>query len=81
LIQRAIEAAGISTVSVSLLWDVTKKPDVPRAVVVRRPFGHLLAEPFNRTQQLTVIRDALGLLLTATPGAIVSLPYAWRRHQ
>jgi D-proline reductase (dithiol) PrdB len=81
LIQRAIEAAGIPTVSVSLLRGVTEKLGVPRAVAVRWPFGHPLGEPFNRAQQLTVIRDALGLLRAGTPGTIVSLPYPWRRYQ
>jgi D-proline reductase (dithiol) PrdB len=68
-------------VSVSLLREVTEKLRVPRAVAVRWPLGHPLGEPFNRAQQLTVIRDALGLFGTATPGTIVSLPYPWRRHQ
>ena len=81
LIQRALEAAGIPTVSVSLLREVTEKLRVPRAVAVRWPFGHPLGEPFNRAQQLTVIRDALGALYTAAPGTIVNLPYLWRRHE
>jgi D-proline reductase (dithiol) PrdB len=81
LIQRGIEAAGIPTVSVSLLRAVTEKLRVPRAVAVRWPFGHPLGEPFNRAQQLTIIRDALGLLGADRAGTIVSLPYPWRRHQ
>lgn len=66
--------------SVSLLRDVTERLHVPRAVVLRWPFGHPLGEPFNRPQQLTIIRDALYVLCTAAPGTIVSLPYRWRRH-
>jgi len=81
LIQRAIVAAGIATVSVSLLRAVTEKLRVPRAVAVRWPFGHPLGEPFNRAQQLTIIHDALGLLRAGRAEAIVSLPYLWRRHQ
>lgn len=65
----------------SLLREVTEKLGVPRAVVVRWPFGHPLGEAFNRAQQLTVIHDALALLRTTTRGTIVSLPYGWRRHQ
>jgi D-proline reductase (dithiol) PrdB len=81
LIQRGIEAAGIPTVSVSLLRAVTEKLRVPRAIAVRWPFGHPLGEPCDRAQQLTVIHDALRLLGTEIPGTIVSLPYLWRRHQ
>jgi D-proline reductase (dithiol) PrdB len=66
---------------VSLVRDVTERLQVPRAVALRWPFGHALGEPFNRAQQLTVIRDALEVLCRATPGTIVSLPYRWRRHQ
>ncbi len=81
LIQRAIEASGIPTVSVSVLRDVTAKLRPPRAVLVRWPFGHPLGEPFNRAQQMTVIHDALALLYTAGRGALVVLPYRWRRER
>jgi len=73
LIQRAIEAAGIATVSVSLLRAVTEKLRVPRAVAVRWPFGHPLGEPFNRAQQLTIIHDALGLPGATVRGSTVAL--------
>lgn len=53
----------------------------PRAVFVRWPFGHPLGEAGNRAQQLTVIRDALRLLYAGTPGALVDLPYRWRRER
>jgi hypothetical protein len=80
LIQRAIEASGVATVSVSVLRDVTARLRLPRAVALRWPFGHVLGEPGARAQQLTVIRDALATLYTATPGTLVSLPYRWRRE-
>jgi hypothetical protein len=81
LIQRAVERAGIPTVSLSLLRQLTERMQPPRAVCLRWPFGHPLGEPFNRAQQLTVIRDALAALYTASPGSVVSLPYRWRRDQ
>ncbi|MCI0622141.1 MAG: hypothetical protein L0387_10820 [Acidobacteria bacterium] len=80
LIQRAIEAAGIPTVSISILREVTEKVRPPRAVFLRWPFGHPLGEPFHVTQQLTVLRDAFQLLDTAQPGEIHDLPYRWRRE-
>jgi len=81
LIQRAVEASGIPTVSVSVLREITARVRPPRAVFVRWPFGHPLGEPGNRVQQLVVIRDALEALYTASPGTIVDLPYRWRREQ
>lgn len=81
LIQRAIEASGIATVSISMLREATAKLGLPRSVFVRWPFGHALGEPFNRAQQLTVIRDALAALYAPAPGALVTLPYRWRRER
>ena len=80
LIQRAIEAAGIPTVSISILRDVTEKVKPPRALFLRWPFGHPLGEPFNVPQQLTVLLDAFQFLFTALPGEIRDLPYRWRRE-
>jgi D-proline reductase (dithiol) PrdB len=80
LIQRAIEAAGIPTVSISILRDVTEKVKPPRALFLRWPFGHPLGQPFNVAQQLTVLYDALLFLYMARPGEIRDLPYRWRRE-
>jgi hypothetical protein len=79
LIQRSIEEAGISTVSVSILRDVTEKVKPPRAVFLRWPFGHPLGEPGNVAQQLTIIHDAFEFLYAASPGEIRDLTYPWRR--
>jgi hypothetical protein len=79
LIQRSIEEAGISTVSVSILRDVTEKVKPPRTVFLRWPFGHPLGEPGNVAQQLTILHDAFELLYAASPGEIRHLPYPWRR--
>lgn len=80
LIQRAIEAAGIPTVSISILRSVTEKVRPPRAVFLRWPFGHPLGEPFHTAQQLTILRDAFQFLYDASPGEIRDLPYRWRRE-
>jgi hypothetical protein len=79
LIQRAIEAAGIPTVSISILRDVTAKVRPPRAVFLRWPFGHPLGEPGNLAQQFTVLYDSFQFLYTAKPGELRDLPYGWRR--
>ena len=62
LIQRAVEAAGISTVSITLLEDITKKVKPPRALAVPYGFGHPLGEPNNPALQHAIIAEALMLL-------------------
>jgi hypothetical protein len=80
LIARAIEQAGIPTVSISITRDLTKSVGVPRSVFVKWPLGHPMGEPGNTLQQRTIIYDALKLLITAEgPGLIIEPGYRWRR--
>ncbi len=80
LIARAVEAAGIPTVCLSLTKDLTAAVGVPRALFVKWPLGHPLGEPHNALQQRTLIYDALQLLLTAQqPGIIAEPGYRWKR--
>jgi D-proline reductase (dithiol) PrdB len=82
LIQRAIEAAGIPTVGVSILREVTEKVRPPRTLCLRYPFGHPFGEPFHAVQQRTILLDALRALETITePGTILEPGYRWRRHR
>ena len=62
LIQRAIEYAGISTVSISLLREITEKIQPPRALYVPFPLGYPLGEPDNINLQTHVIQAAFTLL-------------------
>ncbi|HEX7126630.1 MAG TPA: hypothetical protein VF406_12800 [Thermodesulfobacteriota bacterium] len=82
LIARVIEAAGIPTVCISLVREVTERVKPPRAIHLRWPMGHPLGEPGRPAQQRQVLEDALDLLMSAsTPGVIVDLPYRWRRER
>jgi hypothetical protein len=62
LIQRAIEYAGISTVSISLLREITEKIRPPRALFVPFPLGYPLGRPHDPELQTRVIRAAFALL-------------------
>jgi hypothetical protein len=62
LIQRAIEYAGITTVSISLLREITEKIRPPRALFVPFPLGYPLGEPNNPNLQLRIMRAAFSLL-------------------
>jgi hypothetical protein len=63
LIQRAVEYAGISTVSISLLKEITERIKPPRALFVPFPLGYPLGEPNNAALQTRVMRAAFALVL------------------
>ncbi len=62
LIQRAIEYAGITTVSISLLREITEKIQPPRALFVPFPLGYPLGEANNSVLQTRIIEAAFALL-------------------
>jgi hypothetical protein len=62
LVQAAIERAGVATVSISLLREVSEAIRPPRALFVPFPMGYPLGEPNNRELQHRVISAALALL-------------------
>jgi hypothetical protein len=82
LLQRAIEAEGISTIGISLQKEVTLKVKPPRALFLRYPFGHPLGEAFHVRQQRTIVFQALNALGTIKePGTILEPGYIWQRHR
>ncbi len=81
LIQKVIETAGIPTVSISILKEITEQVRPPRAVFLPWPLGHPMGEPGHAAQQRRVLLDALGLLESArSPGALLEPGYVWGRH-
>ena len=62
LIQRQVEYAGITTVSISLLREITEKTRPPRALFVPFPLGYPLGEPSNAELQTRIIKAAFALL-------------------
>jgi len=71
LIQSIIEKAGIATVSISLLREVTERVAPPRALVVDRPLGYPLGEPREVETQTRIIMAALELLSIAVDRPLV----------
>jgi hypothetical protein len=62
LIQGAMEEAGIATVSVSLLAEVTKKVRPPRALFAPFPLGYPLGRPQDTALQHQIILQSVKLL-------------------
>ena len=82
LVQRAIEAAGIPTIGITLQKEVTRRVSPPRALYLRYPFGHPMGEAFAPAQQRTILTDALRALESLrVPGEIVEPGYRWKRHR
>lgn len=76
LIQRIIEAGGISTVSISLNLGITRKVKPPRALYPGFGLGHPLGRPHDRKLQIQVLSDALRLLeRDLEPGQVVINSY------
>jgi D-proline reductase (dithiol) PrdB len=57
-----IEAAGIPTVSITLLRVITEQVRPPRALSVERPLGYPLGRAHDRRLQRRIILSALEML-------------------
>jgi len=80
LIQRAVEEAGIPTISMGNMADRMGHIKPPRALLVKFPRGSMMGEPGNHQRQRRIILDALAALKTMTvPGTVQELPYRWKR--
>lgn len=78
LAQREIEAAGIVTVTLSTIPDLTAAVGVPRVAGIEYPIGRNFGRPGDEEGQTRVLREALRVAETAdAPGTIVPLPFTW----
>ncbi len=78
LIARAVEAAGIPTISMTSALDITQAVKPPRSVFVNFPLGHQAGKPHEPELQRGIVLDTFRALETiTTPGEIVPLPYVW----
>ncbi len=78
LVQREMEAAGITTIALSNIPDLTRAVGVPRLCAIEHPFGLTMGRPGDHVGQTAVLRAVLQALGTITaPGSIVDLPYRW----
>ncbi len=74
LIQRAVEAVGIASISITLSREITRKVNPPRAVYSGYPLGHPLGFPGQAFLQLQMLRLLLkNIEEIDSPGTIVEL--------
>jgi D-proline reductase (dithiol) PrdA len=79
VLQRAIEEAGIPTVMVASLPTICAQLGAPRIGATDTPMGAVFGPPGDAKGQRRVLRQALGLLESATvPGAVADLGLSYR---
>jgi hypothetical protein len=79
LIQYGIEKAGIPTISISHLPELTEKVRVPRALHLRFPLGRSFGKAGEVDMQRSILIDAMEhLSFIDKPETIIKLPYKWQ---
>jgi hypothetical protein len=78
LAQRVLEASGISTVTLSMIPELTRAVGVPRLAGISHPMGRPFGRPQDVDGQRAVLRATLQLLESASgPDSYVELPFEW----
>lgn len=77
LVARQIEAAGISTVSLTSARDITAAANPPRSAFVDFPLGHTAGKADEPELNARIVAAALEVLSSTEPGVIVDLPFQW----
>ncbi len=73
-----MEAAGISTISLSMIPDFTRSVGAPRVAAIAYPLAQPLGAPGDREGQRTVLRATLRALEEARErGEVTELPFEW----
>ena len=80
LVARHLEANGIPTVIVGSALDIVEYCGVPRFLFTDFPLGNPCGHPWDRAMQEAIVRQAIGLLETATvPRTTVKAPFGWKQ--
>lgn len=79
VLAREFEFAGLTTVALTMLPELTERVGTPRALSVAFPFGAPAGDPGNRALQRAVVSEALALARDAKyPGRVVDSLHRWR---
>jgi len=78
LVARVLEAEGISTVTLNMIWVFQRALGMPRVAAIEHPFGRPYGDVGDRQTQAAVLRAALAVASGAlTPGHVEHLPFVW----
>jgi D-proline reductase (dithiol) PrdB len=80
LIQRVLDDAGLATISLTLVKEITEQVKPSRALFVEHPFGHTFGDVGDEVLQRQILRDCLrSAVEIIQPGTILTLPYRWTK--
>ena len=78
LVARVIEAAGIPTVTLNMIWPFQRLIGMPRVAAIEHPFGRPYGDVADVETQSAVLRSALDCFETSRqPGHVQHLPFRW----
>ena len=78
LVARVIEAAGIPTVTLNMIWVYQNRVGMPRVAAIEHPFGRPYGDVGDSDTQRAVLRAALAVFERAeSPGHVEHLPFVW----
>jgi D-proline reductase (dithiol) PrdB len=78
LVARVIEAAGIPTVTLNMIWPYQNQVGMPRVAAIEHPFGRPFGDVGDAATQRAVLEAALAVFETARePGHVEHLPFTW----
>lgn len=81
IVERAVEAAGISTVIIAALPPIAKQQGAPRITAPHVPIGSNAGEPNNAAMQTAILKDTLNAVAEMTSfGQMKILPYEYRHN-
>lgn len=81
LVARVIEAAGIPTVTLNMLWPLQRRVGMPRVAAIEHPFGRPFGDVGDRETQRAVLLAALAVFEQAKePGHVEHLPFVWHEE-
>jgi hypothetical protein len=75
-----IEAAGVTTVTLNMLWPYQRMIGMPRVAAIEHPFGRPYGDVGDAATQTAVLRAALEVADTAERGEVVQLPFRWHEE-
>jgi len=78
LVARVLEAAGIPTVTLNMIWVYQAIVGMPRVAAIEHPFGRPYGDVGDADTQTAVLRAALGVAQSAAEaGHVEHLPFTW----
>ena len=81
LVARKIEAVGIPTVTLDMIWVYQRLVGMPRVAAIEHPFGRPYGDVGDVATQRAVLEAALAVFDRARePGHVEHLPFVWHEE-